>query len=398
MKKPLLRFILLLTGCFTLLIAVFTLSPSQSKPVGKNTICLNMIVKNESAVIEKCLNSTKNLIDYWVIVDTGSTDGTQEIIKNCMKGIPGELHERPWVNFGHNRDEALQLAKNKAEYSLFIDADETLVFSKDFKKGILDKDVYGIVLKYGQTEGIRDFLVRNALDWHWKGVLHEILDSTERKTSAVIQGVFNLSEVATGARAKNPRKHLDDAEALKKGLEKEPGNLRYQFHLGQCYVAAEKYPLALEAYQKRISMGEGSSDDYFYSLYMSARLQDLLEMPILVVTESYNRAHMYRPWRLEPLFYLGCYYVRKEKDLLAYETLKKASLITPRTDDFFNIDTGITWQLYYQLAGASWRLGKSKDALEACKKTVQYPDVPESIRQDLNRDIIEIQNLIQKGL
>ncbi|MFI5334997.1 MAG: hypothetical protein ACHQT8_07570, partial [Chlamydiales bacterium] len=77
-------------------------------------ICLNMIVKDESAVIEKCLSTVKPLIDYWVIVDTGSKDGTQDLIRNFLKDIPGELHERPWVNFEYNRNEALDLARNKA--------------------------------------------------------------------------------------------------------------------------------------------------------------------------------------------------------------------------------------------------------------------------------------------
>ena len=77
------------------------------------TICLNMIVKDEKDVICRCLASVKPVIDYWVIVDTGSSDGTQEIIRAFMKEIPGELHERPWINFGHNRNEALELAKGK---------------------------------------------------------------------------------------------------------------------------------------------------------------------------------------------------------------------------------------------------------------------------------------------
>ena len=78
-----------------------------------------MIVKNESPVIEKCLASVKGMIDYWVIVDTGSTDGTQQIIKNFMKDVPGKLYERPWVNFAHNRNEALDLARNKTDYAYF---------------------------------------------------------------------------------------------------------------------------------------------------------------------------------------------------------------------------------------------------------------------------------------
>ena len=78
--------------------------------IRKPKVCLNMIVKNENRIIERCLESTKPLIDYWIIVDTGSTDGAQEIIKEFMKDIPGEFYERPWVNLEHNRNETLHLA------------------------------------------------------------------------------------------------------------------------------------------------------------------------------------------------------------------------------------------------------------------------------------------------
>ena len=47
-------------------------------------ICLNMIVKDESQVIERCLRSVKPFIHAWAISDTGSTDGTQDIIRRVM--------------------------------------------------------------------------------------------------------------------------------------------------------------------------------------------------------------------------------------------------------------------------------------------------------------------------
>jgi glycosyltransferase involved in cell wall biosynthesis len=50
------------------------------------SVCLNMIVKNESKVIERCLRSVKGCIDYWVIVDTGSTDDTQKNNNRLSKG------------------------------------------------------------------------------------------------------------------------------------------------------------------------------------------------------------------------------------------------------------------------------------------------------------------------
>src|SRR6185369_8019373 len=94
--------------------------------VAEVTICLAMIVKNESAVIRRCLDSVRPFIDRWLIVDTGSTDGTQALIRDIMRDTPGELHERPWVDFGTNRTEALELARGLADYSLVIDADDVL--------------------------------------------------------------------------------------------------------------------------------------------------------------------------------------------------------------------------------------------------------------------------------
>ncbi len=76
----------------------------------KQTICLTMIVKNEAHVIQRCLATVRPIIDHWVIVDTGSTDGTQDIIRAAMADMPGSLVERPWVDFAHNRSEALRLA------------------------------------------------------------------------------------------------------------------------------------------------------------------------------------------------------------------------------------------------------------------------------------------------
>src|SRR6476661_4394199 len=92
----------------------------------KPTISVVMIVKNESAVIGRCLSSVLPLIEHWFIVDTGSTDGTQEIVRSALRSVPGQLVERPWVDFGHNRSELLRLAGTQAEYLLLMDADMTL--------------------------------------------------------------------------------------------------------------------------------------------------------------------------------------------------------------------------------------------------------------------------------
>ena len=84
-------------------------SSNQVARSRRQKICLSMIVKDEAAVIARCLASVRPLIDYWIIVDTGSADGTPDIVRKVLHDIPGELHQRPWVDFAHNRSEALDL-------------------------------------------------------------------------------------------------------------------------------------------------------------------------------------------------------------------------------------------------------------------------------------------------
>src|SRR5579883_281073 len=161
----------------------------------KQTICLNMIVKDEAHVIRRCLASVKPLIDTWIIVDTGSKDGTQEIIREFMKDIPGELFERPWVDFGHNRNEALALARRKADYILFIDADDRLVIEDNFVLPNLKKDYYAVRQRIAKEHAIVDhpiiLLIKDIPDFSWKGVLHEELTWSSSKTCDLLSGIIN---------------------------------------------------------------------------------------------------------------------------------------------------------------------------------------------------------------
>ena len=134
---------------FFLILLLCSCSGSLGAEASRKTLCLNMIVKNEKPVIARCLASVKPIVDYWVIVDTGSTDGTQDIIRECMKDVPGELYERPWKNFEHNRNEALELSKGKSDYVLIMDADDKLEFDPTFKLPQLTAGSYRLWLKLG---------------------------------------------------------------------------------------------------------------------------------------------------------------------------------------------------------------------------------------------------------
>lgn len=108
------------------------------------TLCLNIIVKNESKTLPKLFKSLQNVINYYVILDTGSTDGTPDLIKEEMDKykIKGDVHHMEWVNFAVCRQKALELAVGKSDYVLIIDADEELKYNNTKLFNSLSKDCY----------------------------------------------------------------------------------------------------------------------------------------------------------------------------------------------------------------------------------------------------------------
>ena len=346
----------------------------------KRKICLNMIVKDEKPVITRCLASVKPIIDYWVIVDTGSTDGTQDVIKEFMKDIPGELHERPWKNFEHNRNEALALGKDKADYILIMDADDRLEYEPDFILPPLTCGAYRFDIKYGNTSYQRYQLIHTALPWKWVGVLHEVLTCDAPHSAQPMLGMKYV--VSTdGARSRDPKKFVKDAEVLEMALEKEPNNTRYMFYLAQSYRDAGQYDKSLEWYRKRINKG-GWGEEVFFSMLQVALLEQVLGRPEETVIDSLLRAHRCRPHRAEPVYHLAILYRNMGRHDLTYALLKSWDFIPKPSakDVLFVQDWMEEYGLLFELSIASFYVERYQDAIDACDKLLAMKDLPKGFR------------------
>src|SRR5690349_4725727 len=132
------------------------------------TLCLNMIVKNEAHVIRRCLDSVLAHVAHWVVVDTGSTDGTQAIVREHMRAVKGELFERPWRDFGWNRSEALRLARGKADYALVMDADHVLHVPKTFSFDTLEADGYLVAHRYAGVDYGLPILLADRIPYRYE--------------------------------------------------------------------------------------------------------------------------------------------------------------------------------------------------------------------------------------
>lgn len=358
-----------------------------------------MIVKDEKPVIERCLNSIKPYIDHWIIVDTGSTDGTQAIIEKYLCDVPGELFERKWVDFGHNRNEALELAKGKADYLLFIDADE--VFEGTIDKERLREDAYAaliLISKEVPCHGQRTFLVKEGLDWRWKGVVHEYLCRSSPFHCPIEPSFVVNASLTGGNRSKEGRekKYLKDAEMLEKALLKEPENGYYAFCLAQCYQVARCDKEALNAYRKCLSLKGLAKENAFWAQLQIGRLEEKLGEASDTFLQSYSEAYQMSPHRAEPLFYLAQSFYKQERYLLAYVLFHYASQIPLPKNEPGYVDQWIyEYESKAQLANCAYQLGWPKEALERCLEIEKIPSIPPKVREDGRRFAAHLQNEIE---
>lgn len=349
-----------------------------------------MITKNESLNIKQTLESVKSIIDYWVIADNGSTDNTIEIIKETMKGIPGEVIQRPWINFGYNRSEVAMLTKNKADYSLMLDADFTVVLN-GFKKEDLTDDKYALLIKWIGTGFYNHLLFSNKFTWKSVGVVHEYWYAEGIITSGNLTTLYIDHDRHGPSRPKG----MCDLKLLEQGVIDEPNNARYYFYLANTYRDVGEYEKAIETFNKRIDMG-GWNEEVFYSKYQIGLCFELLN-EIEAAKVSYLSAWEYRPSRAEPLCKLAAICRKKGEYQQAYLFANKGMEIPYPNDIIFVDRPTYSYVLRFERSIAEYWIGKYKEAIEDCKIIDNLEGVAKDVKT-LNKSNIKFSEDKLKGV
>jgi glycosyltransferase involved in cell wall biosynthesis len=371
----------------------------MSRP--RTNICLNMIVKNEVAVLPRLFRSVKDYIDYYVIVDTGSTDDTIALIEREMSayGIDGEVHERPWTNFGANRQQALELAlrANRSDWLLFIDADEELgvsdpLFYEKLEPGVsyeLEKHHSGVRYAVPNLVNIR------ATVWRWEGPVHNYLErvegSRERRLLKDVWIIYHTGEGAKSHGVTPEQKFLRDANLLLEYLKEHPNSARSHFYLGQSYKDAGHFEEAYEAYKKRTTMKGWVQEDFMAQLEVG-RMAVKLGKPEEVVLRELLDAFEMRPTRVEPLYELARYFRMKKMYGKAFAFALAGIQISRPDDTLFVAQDIYDWRLLDELGVAAYWVAEYAACKAACEAVLQRVeqglDVPaddlERVRQNLS--------------
>jgi glycosyltransferase involved in cell wall biosynthesis len=230
------------------------------------TLTFIAIMKNESRIIQRCLDSVKSVVDHIVISDTGSTDNTVDLIKNWLKdnNIPGDVYNDEWKNFGVNRTLSVKngqdwLKKNKVDlktnYFLTIDGDMLLQVEPTFdKQKLLTNTHWQIRQKTFDMTYYNTRLMRSDLPFKAVSVTHEFwaCDDPPVQDRGTLNDLWCVDIGDGGAKAD---KFERDIKLLTQGLIDEPKNERYLFYLAQSYDCAGDKEKGLEFYEKRVVAG-----------------------------------------------------------------------------------------------------------------------------------------------
>ena len=345
-------------------------------------LCLNMIVKNEMANIERCLTSIAPYISCWVIGDTGSTDGTQDFIRSffAQRNIPGELHEFPFENFSQARNKALECARASAlkfDYILLSDADmELQVSDLECLKGLTAK-AYLVIQRAGITYwNIR--LVHRSSKALYHGVTHEFLDITDGNTEN-IQGIFYIDHATGSSRVE---KYERDSQLLRDALaqEQNPGMIaRYWFYYANTLREAGHAEEALQAYMKRSELGHWDQE-VFMSLYNAAQIKEALGYPFDDVIAAYLLASDLFPSRAEALHDAARYCRNHNAPEKGYEFAKRGSTIAYPYDGLFVADWIYHFGLRDEMAVNAYWIGGYKESLDICLELLESENLPDHER------------------
>ena len=363
------------------------------------TITLCMIVKDETHIIEECLKSMLPYIDRYDITDTGSTDGTPELIKKFMDehGVEGEVYLSDWKGFGDSpkgigsRTESLRNCDGKADFAWVIDADDYVDGDFRFPPNMKQYDVWSLKIQRGDFTWWRNQIFKTGIGWHYTGILHEYADCDKKPfTQERINGNYHIEARTLGARNVDitpEEKYSKDAEMLLDALTNEespfydPENHRYWFYLAQSYFDSQQVDNAMEAYQKRAEMG-GWEEEVYYSLFRVAICSVLKEDPWEQIQQHFLNAYAYRPIRAEPLHQLSRLYRGMGKYNHAFLFAQRAAQIPyPRHDILFISDDVYTWQSLDEVGATAFYSHAFKDGAASCKVLLEGNHLPDSERE-----------------
>lgn len=366
--------------------------------IQNKSINLCMIVKDEAHIIKRCLDSVKPLIDKVLVVDTGSSDNTIQVINDWIKkeNMTGKVFKEPWKGFAHNRTLALRKSQQiGCDYSLMIDADEVLNFNKNFDsvkfKQSLNKDYYNVPTKTSGLFYYRPTLTSNKKNFKYTAIIHEYLEPPPGSSHADIsyETEFWNTPIQDSSRNNDPRKFHKDAQLLEEALATEKDDFlrsRYTFYLANSYRDAGIPHLALPRYLERAEMGFWEEERYL-SCLEAARLKEQLNHSEDSIISTFLKSQEHSPNRAEALHGAVKYCRTHNRNQLAYMLGKEGINKTFNSSFLFSEMWIYDYGMVDEFSIAAYWAEHYQESYDACQELLQNVSVPSSYLPRIERNL-----------
>lgn len=305
---------------------------------------LVMIVKNEAKRIAAVLASYRPYIDGWTILDTGSTDGTQDMIRGELSGIPGTLYEEPFVDFATSRNRALDLHGTSTVFSIMPNGDvlsggAELVSFLDTRRGDLFSGAYRVRISPGHY--YHPLVMRTGFGWRYKWRTHECAMGPNQ--GPLIPGVMVMRDRGQRTDAEWRQRWERDLVLLHKDREADPSDPRPYFYLGQTHECLGNHAEALVFFEQRAEMG-GYFDEVYEAKFRIAKMMQAIKRPWAEVQQKFLEAYAHDPRRAEPLYAIAEHWYDLEQHAISRMfSVAAAELPKPPTDLFLDEEI-YTWR------------------------------------------------------
>lgn len=311
-----------------------------------NKIILNLMIKNESKIIERCIQHTLPYVDAISILDTGSTDNTVQVCNNYLEkcGKPFKISVEPFKNFGYNRSVSFKKTQELCNdlkwdgdmtYAMAIDADMIIKPSPEFKDYKMTLPGYNVIQQNGHLKYFNNRFMRCSYDWKCVGATHEYWSGDP--TDKIPYEIFYINDVNDGGCKAD--KFERDIRLLTEDLQTDPNNGRTHFYLAQSYKDSGKFKEAIKYYKRRIKIG-GWYEEVWYSHYQIAKCYECLKQYEKMEAWAL-KAFKLHPKRAEPLYYLLQHFKNNYEHFKSYHYYLKGKDIPFPKDDVLFVEYSI---------------------------------------------------------
>jgi hypothetical protein len=362
-------------------------------------LALNFICKDESPVIENMLESAKGIIDLIVVNDTGSTDGTQQIIKNFGEkyGIPTYVFERPFDDFEKSRNHAMQKLRDVVKelgwnpdqvHGFWFDCDETLVIDPKFAKSQFTKDLYMINTYIGQMKYTRNTFFKVSKPFRWYGPVHEFIVCDEQNITSGLAENIHVDVKMTGNSWMGDiaEKYASHAYKLEAYINKNRQDPRWIFYTAQSWHDAasmkdnreeneERLRRSLKYYRERVQRPDGYAEEIYYAQYRIGTIMRMIEEPWNLTHMELLKAYQIDPMRGESIKVIIDYYLQMGEWHMAYIYTKFAKTTFHGKNPYptrllFVDEATYVWKFAEAHAAASFYTGRMDEAKQTYREIV----------------------------